>query len=83
MALSILSDYFCVNSLIQLCCNELMSMITNENVENILEFALSMKMTGLSKSCCDFWIKKSFEKIKYCEFYFEIVVKKTFNSSNK
>jgi hypothetical protein len=83
MALSILSDYFCVSSLIQICCNELMNMITNENVESILEFALQMKINSLSKSCCDFWIKKAFETIKFSEFDFEIEVRKTFNSANK
>lgn len=83
MSLSTLSDYFCVSSLIQICSNELMNMISTENVEKILEFALEMKMTSLSKACCDYWIKKTFETIKLSELDLEVEIRKTFNSTNK
>jgi len=54
-----LADYFCVPVLVQLCSNELLSMLNNENVEIILSHSINMRLTNVTKACCDFWIKKA------------------------
>lgn len=67
LQLAMLADYFCVPVLSQLCCNELMGMLTNENVEMILRCSIQMKLNNVSKACCDFWIKKATESVKFSE----------------
>ena len=79
--MTILAEYYCVPVLTQICCNELINMITTENVQNILNHSIQMKINNLSKACCDFWIKKATETIKLSDIKTEI--KKNFGSENK
>lgn len=79
--MTILAEYYCVPVLTQICCNELINMITTENVQKILTHSIQMKINNLSKACCDFWIKKATETIKLSEIKAEI--KKNFGSENK
>jgi len=79
--LTILAEYYCVPVLTQICCNELINMITTENVQKILTHSIQMKINNLSKACCDFWIKKATETIKLSDIKAEI--KKNFGSENK
>lgn len=79
--MTILAEYYCVPVLTQICCNELINMITTENVQNILNHSIQMKINNLSKACCDFWIKKATETIKLSDIKAEI--KKNFGSENK
>ena len=79
--MTILAEYYCVPILTQICCNELINMITTENVQKILTHSIQMKINNLSKACCDFWIKKATETIKLSEIKAEI--KKNFGSENK
>lgn len=79
--MTILAEYYCVPVLTQICCNELINMITTENVQNILTHSIQMKINNLSKACCDFWIKKATETIKLSDIKAEI--KKNFGSENK
>ncbi len=57
--LILLADYFCVPLLTHLCCNELITMLTTQNVEKILVHSVHMKLTNVAKACSDFWIKKA------------------------
>lgn len=59
-----LADYFCVPVLVQLCSNELLNMLNNENIEKILKHSIEMKLTNVTRACCDFWIKKAVESVK-------------------
>lgn len=79
--MTILAEYYCVPVLTQICCNELINMITTENVQKILNHSIQMKINNLSKACCDFWIKKATETIKLSDIKAEI--KKNFGSENK
>lgn len=79
--MTILAEYYCVPVLTQICCNELINMITTENVQKILTHSIQMKINNLSKACCDFWIKKATETIKLSDIKTEI--KKNFGSENK
>ena len=79
--MTILAEYYCVPILTQICCNELINMITTENVQKILTHSIQMKINNLSKACCDFWIKKATETIKLSDIKAEI--KKNFGSENK
>ena len=79
--MTILAEYYCVPVLIQICCNELINMITTENVQKILTHSIQMKINNLLKACCDFWIKKATETIKLSDIKAEI--KKNFGSENK
>lgn len=79
--MTILAEYYCVPVLTQICCNELINMITTENVQKILTHSIQMKINNLSKACCDFWIKKATETIKLSDIKAEI--KKNFGSENK
>lgn len=81
LQLTVLADYFCIPILSQLCCNELLSMITTENVEKILSHSISMKLTNVIRACCDFWIKKATESIKLGDLKHEI--KRMYGSKNK
>lgn len=79
--MTILAEYYCVPVLTQICCNELINMITSENVQKILTHSIQIKINNLSKACCDFWIKKATESIKLSDIKAEI--KKNFGSENK
>ena len=79
--MTILAEYYCVPVLTQICCNELINMITSENVQKILTHSIQIKINNLSKACCDFWIKKATETIKLSDIKAEI--KKNFGSENK
>lgn len=79
--MTILAEYYSVPVLTQICCNELINMITTENVQKILTHSIQMKINNLSKACCDFWIKKATETIKLSDIKAEI--KKNFGSENK
>lgn len=59
LQLTVLAEYYCVPVLTQICCNELINMITTENVHKILCHSIQFKINNLSKTCCDFWIKKA------------------------
>lgn len=79
--MTILAEYYCVPVLTQICCNELINMITTENVQKILTHSIQIKINNLSKACCDFWIKKATETIKLSDIKAEI--NKNFGSENK
>lgn len=70
--LIMLGDYFCVSGLVQICANELMVMISNANVEQMLKNSIVMKLTNVTKACCDFWIKKTSEVVKVADIKVEI-----------
>ena len=67
LLLTFLADYFCVPVLMQLCCNELIQLLTTENVEKILSHSINMKLNNVAKACGDFWIKKATETIKIAD----------------
>ncbi len=81
LQLIMLADYFCVKVLSQLCCNELMGMLTSENVESILKSSIQLKLNNVSKACCDFWIKKATESMKVSDLKQE--VRRLFNDKQK
>ena len=79
--LTILADYFCIPTLSQLCCNELLIMLNNENIEKILTHSITLKLNNVARACCDFWIKKATETIKLNDLKYEI--QKVFGSKKK
>jgi len=70
IALNYLADYFCIPVLSHICSNELSTMISGENVIKMLNYSIRMKLINLSKTCCDFWIKKATETTKFSDLKF-------------
>ena len=81
MGLIMLGDYFCVERLAQICCNQLTSMISVENVKNIMNLSSQFKnLDDLTVNCSDFWIKKQSLKLDIEDIEMSITEKS--NSKN-
>lgn len=70
LRLTYLADYFCVPVLSQLCCNELIQLLTTENIEKILKHSIHLKLNNVARACSDFWIKKATETTKVSDLKF-------------
>ncbi len=56
--LALLSDYFCLPRLKNLCEFEIMNLVNQENVSKMIKTASLINCENLLTNCSDIWIKK-------------------------